>query len=227
MADVFKPLLAKLADGATLDDDDAQAFFGACLRGEPTPAQIAAAVTAMRLRGETVGEIAACARAMRATSLTLDHGFEVVDTCGTGGDGLNTFNISTASALVVAGGGVKVAKHGTRALSSRSGSSDVLAALGVNIEATSSSRSARSSRPASASCSRPPTTAPCGMCCRFGLSSVSAPFSISWGRFPIQPAPGARCWASTTPGCSSRSPACSGCWGPNGPGPSTARAWTR
>ena len=63
MADVFKPLLAKLADGATLDDDDAQAFFGACLRGEPTPAQIAAAVTAMRLRGETVGEIAACAGA--------------------------------------------------------------------------------------------------------------------------------------------------------------------
>jgi anthranilate phosphoribosyltransferase len=90
----------------------------------------------MRLRGETVGEIAACARAMRATSLVLDHGHQVVDTCGTGGDGLNTFNISTASALVVAGGGVKVAKHGTRALSSRSGSSDVLAALGVNIEAT-------------------------------------------------------------------------------------------
>ena len=136
MPEVFKPLLAKLADGATLDDDDAQAFFGACLRGEPTPAQIAAAVTAMRLRGETVGEIAACARAMRATSLVLDHGHQVVDTCGTGGDGLNTFNISTASALVVAGGGVKVAKHGTRALSSRSGSSDVLAALGVNIEAT-------------------------------------------------------------------------------------------
>jgi anthranilate phosphoribosyltransferase len=135
MADEFKPLLAKLADGATLSEEDADTFFAACLRGEPTPAQIAAAVTAMRLRGETVGEITACARAMRRASLTLDHPYEVIDTCGTGGDGLHTLNISTAAAFVVAGGGLKVAKHGTRALSSRSGSSDVLSALGVNIEA--------------------------------------------------------------------------------------------
>lgn len=135
MADEFKPLLAKLADGATLSEDDADTFFAACLRGEPTPAQIAAAVTAMRLRGETVGEITACARAMRRAALTLDHPYDVIDTCGTGGDGLHTLNISTAAAFVAAGGGLKVAKHGTRALSSRSGSSDVLAALGVNIEA--------------------------------------------------------------------------------------------
>ncbi|MDR3512151.1 MAG: anthranilate phosphoribosyltransferase [Caulobacteraceae bacterium] len=135
MPDEFKPLLAKLADGATLSEEDADTFFAACLRGEPTPAQIAAAVTAMRLRGETVGEITACARAMRRAALTLDHPFEVIDTCGTGGDGLHTLNISTAAAFVAAGGGLKVAKHGTRALSSKSGSSDVLAALGVNIEA--------------------------------------------------------------------------------------------
>jgi anthranilate phosphoribosyltransferase len=136
MSDAFKPLLAKLADGATLSEDDADGFFAACLRGEPTPAQIAAAVTAMRLRGETVGEITACARAMRRAALTLDHPYEVIDTCGTGGDGLHTLNISTAAAFVAAGGGLKVAKHGTRALSSKSGSSDVLAALGVNIAAT-------------------------------------------------------------------------------------------
>jgi anthranilate phosphoribosyltransferase len=135
MSDAFKPLLARLADGQTLSEFDAEEFFAACLRGEPTPAQIAAAVTAIRLRGETVGELTACARAMRRAAVTLDHPYDVVDTCGTGGDGLHTFNISTASALVAAGGGLKIAKHGTRALSSKSGSSDVLAALGVKIDA--------------------------------------------------------------------------------------------
>jgi anthranilate phosphoribosyltransferase len=135
MSDAFKPLLARLADGATLTPEDADAFFAACLRGEPTPAQIAAAITAMRLRGETVGEITACARAMRGEALALDHPYDVVDVCGTGGDGAHTLNISTAVAFVAAGGGLKIAKHGTRAVSSKSGSSDVLAALGVNIMA--------------------------------------------------------------------------------------------
>ena len=135
MSDAFKPLLAKLADGATLTEPDADAFFTACLRGEPSPAQIAAAVTAMRMRGETVGEITACARAMRRAATTLEHPFDVIDVCGTGGDGQHTLNISTAVGFVAAGGGLKVAKHGTRAVSSRSGSSDVLAALGVNIAA--------------------------------------------------------------------------------------------
>jgi len=136
MSNAFKPLLAKLADGATLTEEDAGVFFAACLRGEPSPAQIAAAVTAMRLRGETVGEITASARAMRAAAMSLEHPYEVIDTCGTGGDGLHTLNISTASALVVAGAGVKVAKHGNRAVSSRTGTADVLAALGVNISAS-------------------------------------------------------------------------------------------
>jgi len=136
MSDAFKPLLAKLADGATLTEEDATDFFAACLRGEPTPAQIAAAVTAMRLRGETVGEITASARAMRAAAVSLEHPYEVIDTCGTGGDGLQTLNISTAAALVAAGAGAKVAKHGNRAMSSRSGSSDALAALGVNVAAS-------------------------------------------------------------------------------------------
>lgn len=133
MSETFKPLLARLADGATLQGEDADAFFSACLRGEPTPAQIAAAVTAMRLRGETIGEITACARALRRAAVHLEHGYDVVDVCGTGGDGAHTLNISTAAAFVAAGGGLKVAKHGNRAASSRSGSSDVLEALGVNL----------------------------------------------------------------------------------------------
>lgn len=136
MADSFKPLLTKLVDGRILSADEAHAFFAACLRGEPTPAQVAAAVTALRIRGETVGEIAAFAMAMREAAQTLDHPYDVIDTCGTGGDGQHTFNISTAAALVLAGAGLKVAKHGNRALSSRSGSSDVLAALGVNLAAS-------------------------------------------------------------------------------------------
>jgi anthranilate phosphoribosyltransferase len=136
MSDAFKPLLAKLADGATLTEPDAEAFFTACLRGEPTPAQIAAAVTAMRMRGETVGEITACARAMRSAATMLDHSFDVIDVCGTGGTGISTFNISTAVAFVLAGAGVRVAKHGNHTMSRRSGSADVLSALGVNIQAS-------------------------------------------------------------------------------------------
>ena len=136
MSDAFKPLLGRLADGATLSEEDAADFFAACLRGEPTPAQVAAAVTAMRMRGETTGEIAACARAMRAAAVMLDHPFEVIDVCGTGGDGHHTLNISTAVAFVAAGGGLKVAKHGNRALSSTSGGADVLAELGVSLAAT-------------------------------------------------------------------------------------------
>ncbi|MDB5448283.1 MAG: trpD, partial [Phenylobacterium sp.] len=136
MSDAFKPLLSRLADGATLTEEDAGEFFAACLRGEPTPAQVAAAVTAMRLRGETVGEITACARAMRRAAVMLDHPFETIDVCGTGGDGLHTLNVSTAVGFVAAGGGLKVAKHGNRALSSKSGAADVLAELGVNIAAS-------------------------------------------------------------------------------------------
>jgi anthranilate phosphoribosyltransferase len=136
MAEGFKPLLAKLVDGRILSADEAHDFFAACLRGEPTPAQVAAAVTALRIRGETVEEIAAFATAMREAARTLDHPYDAIDTCGTGGDGQHTFNISTAAALVLAGAGLKVAKHGNRAMSSKSGSSDVLSVLGVNLQAT-------------------------------------------------------------------------------------------
>jgi anthranilate phosphoribosyltransferase len=136
MSDTFKSLLARLADGATLSEDDASAFFAACLRGEPTPAQIAAALTAIRLRGETQVEIVASARAMRAAAVKIAPPFPTIDVCGTGGDGAHTLNISTAVAFVAAGGGLKVAKHGNRAMSSKSGTADVLSELGVNLTAT-------------------------------------------------------------------------------------------
>lgn len=135
MSAAFKPLLMRLADGATLSEEDAQAFFAACLRGEPTPAQVGAALTAMRMRGETLGEITACARAMREAAIHLDLPYPTIDVCGTGGDGLHTLNISTAVAFVAAGAGLKVAKHGNRALSSKSGAADVLSELGVAIDA--------------------------------------------------------------------------------------------
>lgn len=135
MSDAFKPLLARLADGGTLSEAEAGEFFDACLRGEPTPAQVAAALTAMRLRGETIGEITASARAMRRAALPLEAPYPTFDVCGTGGDGLHTLNISTAVSFVAAAGGLKIAKHGNRAMSSKSGTADVLTALGVNISA--------------------------------------------------------------------------------------------
>lgn len=133
MSDAFKPLLGRLADGQTLSEADAGHFFAACLRGEPTPAQIGAALTAMRMRGETLGEIVASARAMRQAATRIEPPFPTIDVCGTGGDGLHTLNISTAVGFVAAGGGLKVAKHGNRALSSKSGGSDVLGELGVDV----------------------------------------------------------------------------------------------
>ena len=134
MSDAFKPLLSRLADGGTLSEEDAGEFFAACLRGEPTPAQVGAALTAMRMRGETLGEIAACARAMRRACVRLEPPYPTIDVCGTGGDGLHTLNISTAVSFVAAGGGLKVAKHGNRALSSKSGGADVLSELGVAVD---------------------------------------------------------------------------------------------
>lgn len=134
MSDAFKPLLTRLADGGTLSEEDAGDFFAACLRGEPTPAQVGAALTAMRMRGETLGEITACARAMRRAAVHIEPPYPTIDVCGTGGDGLHTLNISTAVGFVAAGGGLKVAKHGNRALSSKSGGADVLSALGVAVD---------------------------------------------------------------------------------------------
>jgi anthranilate phosphoribosyltransferase len=133
MSDAFKPLLSLLADGGTLSEDNAGEFFAACLRGEPSPSQVGAALAAMRMRGETLGEIVACARAMRKAAIRIEPPYPTIDVCGTGGDGLHTLNISTAVGFVAAGGGLKVSKHGNRALSSKSGTADVLTELGVDI----------------------------------------------------------------------------------------------
>jgi anthranilate phosphoribosyltransferase len=131
----LKPLLAHVAQGRSLSESQAEAAFEIIMSGNATPSQIGAFLMALRVRGETVEEIAAAARIMRAKAVAIEAPPGAIDTCGTGGDASGSFNISTASALVVAGCGVPVAKHGNRALSSGSGSADVLRALGVNIDA--------------------------------------------------------------------------------------------
>ena len=131
----LKPLLAQVAVGRPLSESEAEAAFDIIMSGNATPSQIGAFLMGLRVRGETVDEITGAARTMRAKALAIEAPPGTIDTVGTGGDGSGSFNISTASALVVAGCGVPVAKHGNRAFSSRSGAADVLAALGVKIDA--------------------------------------------------------------------------------------------
>src|SRR5271169_5405345 len=131
----LKALLAHVAQGRSLSESEAEAAFDIIMSGDATPSQMGAFLMALRVRGETVDEITGAARIMRAKAVAIDAPPGTIDTCGTGGDGSGSFNISTATALVVAGAGVAVAKHGNRNLSSKSGSADVLAALGVNIDA--------------------------------------------------------------------------------------------
>ncbi len=129
----LRPLLAKVADGIALNEAEAAKAFRILMTGQATPGQIGAFLMALRTRGETVEEITGAARVLRKQALSIKAPKGAIDTCGTGGDGLGTQNISTAAALVVAGAGVPVAKHGNRALSSKSGSADALEALGVKL----------------------------------------------------------------------------------------------
>ena len=134
MSDEVRAALAAVVEGRSLDFDEAHRAMGAVMDGEATQAQLAALLVALRMRGETVEELAGFATAMRDRVLRVEAPVGTIDVVGTGGDGSGTFNISTASALVVAAAGVPVAKHGNRAITSRSGSADVLDALGVRID---------------------------------------------------------------------------------------------
>jgi len=131
----MKEYLAKVVEGHNLSQAEAHAAMSIIMDGEATPAQIAGFLVGLRMKGETVEEITGCAIAMREHAVKVKAPENAIDTCGTGGDGAHTFNISTAAALVAAASGVPVAKHGNRSVSSKSGSADVLEKLGIKIDA--------------------------------------------------------------------------------------------
>ncbi len=130
----IREAIGSVTRGRDLEQDEAAAVMHEIMEGEATPAQIAAFLTALHIKGETATEIAGMAQVMRDKAVPVPFEATAVDTCGTGGDGSNTFNISTTTAFVVAGAGLTVAKHGNRAMSSAAGSADVLEALGVKVE---------------------------------------------------------------------------------------------
>ena len=129
----FKPLIAKVAAGATLTRTEAEGAFDSMLSGEVTPSQMGGFLMALRVRGETVDEITGAVAAMRAKMISVKAPPDAIDIVGTGGDGSGSYNVSTLAAIITAACGVPVAKHGNRAMSSRSGAADTLAALGVKI----------------------------------------------------------------------------------------------
>jgi len=130
----FRPFIARVSTGKPLSREEATEAFEIIMSGEATPAQIGAFLMALRVRGETVDEIAGAVSVMRSKMTTVEAPENAVDVVGTGGDGAGSYNISTCAAFIVAGAGVPVAKHGNRALSSKSGAADVLTALGVKID---------------------------------------------------------------------------------------------
>jgi len=132
--DDLKSIIGKVATGASLSREEAASAFDAVMSGEATPSQMGGLLMALRVRGETVDEITGAVTAMRSKMLTVDAPAEAVDIVGTGGDGSGSVNVSTCAAFIVSGTGLPVAKHGNRALSSRSGAADVLASLGVKID---------------------------------------------------------------------------------------------
>ena len=137
MAEAFNSVLKRIMAGESLTRDETHALFGQLMDGELSEPQVAGLLVALAIKGETVEEITGAAMAMRDHMVRIDTGgADVIDTCGTGGTGLKTFNISTAAALVCAGAGAKVAKHGNRTTTRSSGSADVLIALGVNLDAS-------------------------------------------------------------------------------------------
>jgi len=136
MADDFKTLIAKVATGASLTREEAASAFDRMMSGEATPSQMGALLMGLRVRGETVDEITGAVTTMRSKMLGVKAPSDAIDVVGTGGDASGSYNVSTCAAFIVAGAGVPVAKHGNRALSSKSGAADVLQALGVKIDLT-------------------------------------------------------------------------------------------
>ena len=133
MADL-KPIIAKAAAGTALSRDEAREAFNIMMSGEATPSQIGGLLMALRVRGETVDEITGAVEIMREKMTRVAAPMGALDIVGTGGDASGSYNISTCAAFVAAGAGLKIAKHGNRALSSKSGAADVLMALGVKID---------------------------------------------------------------------------------------------
>ena len=133
---MIQDALRKVVDGHDLSEKEMSGVMNRVMDGEADPVLLGAFLTALRIKGEKVAEIIGAAKVMRQKAVTLTISADpILDTCGTGGDGGNTFNISTAAAFLVAGMGITVAKHGNKAVSSRSGSADVLKCLGINIDA--------------------------------------------------------------------------------------------
>ena len=135
MSDELKPLIKTIAEGGSLSRQEMETCFDTILEGEASPVQMAAFITALKMKGETPDDIAAGASVLRRRAVTVSAGDLAMDVVGTGGDGVGTWNISSATAFVMAGAGVQIAKHGNRAISSKSGAADVLSSLGINLDA--------------------------------------------------------------------------------------------
>ena len=135
MSDELKPLIKTIAEGGSLSRQEMETCFDTILEGEASPVQMAAFITALKMKGETPDDIAAGASVLRRRAATVSAGDLAMDVVGTGGDGIGTWNISSATAFVMAGAGVQIAKHGNRAISSKSGAADVLSSLGINLDA--------------------------------------------------------------------------------------------
>ena len=165
----MKQLIGKVVGGETLSVPEAERAFDIIMSGDATPSQMGGFLAALRLRGETVEEITGAARTMRAKVSRIYATDNAMDIVGTGGDKLGTLNVSTAAALVVAGCGVPIAKHGNRAASSRSGTADALGQLGVDLDCPF------------------PNIERCAMSCRPGWNWAFPQFSIFWDPYPIRP----------------------------------------